>query len=161
MKRSTAIFLVSILLIDAALLTSANSTRLTSPASLQTSSDSSHDHPPAELPATLDPRQFQDNRTALVAYTLASQLKEVLYQAHCYCGCDKELGHKSLLDCFTSRHGVLCHTCQKELIFCYLQHKKGKSPTEIRNLMAKGKASRIDLAKYTDRLYRRIEEDQK
>jgi hypothetical protein len=113
-----------------------------------------HDQPSADrLPATLDPAQFQDNRGALVAYTLAGQIEQTLYQVPCYCGCDKEQGHRSLLDCFTGKHGTLCHICQKEVIFCFLAQKKGKSAAQIRTAMAKGNAAKLDLNKYVKRLY--------
>jgi len=117
-----------------------------------------HNEPPTgPLPPTLDPAQFKDNRATFVAYALAAKIKEILYQVPCYCGCDKEEGHKSLLDCFTGKHGISCQICRKEAIFSFLQHKKGKNPAQIRRAMAKGKASQLDLTKYTDFLYSEIE----
>jgi Protein of unknown function with PCYCGC motif len=116
-----------------------------------------HDGPPAEpIPATLDARLFRKNRSAFVAYTLAGQTREILYQVPCYCGCDKSQGHKSLLDCFTGEHGVLCRLCQKELLFCYQQHQKRKSPNQIRLALAEGKAADVNLPKLTDRFYKQM-----
>jgi hypothetical protein len=113
-----------------------------------------HDRPPGDsLPPTLDPETFRDNPVAFVAYTLAAEVRVTLYQVPCYCGCDKGQGHQSLLDCFTGKHGVMCHVCQKEAIFCFLQTRKGKTPMEIREDMAKGKASKINIAKYVKRFY--------
>lgn len=113
-----------------------------------------HDHPPTEPPPdTLDPAQFQTNRAAFVAYALAGQIKETLYQVPCYCGCNKEQGHKSLLDCFTGTHGAVCHICQKEALFCYVKHRKRKTPEEIREAMAKGDVAKFDLDNYVRRLY--------
>src|ERR1700731_1468364 len=62
-----------------------------------------HRHPPTgPLPVTIDPAKFEDNRRAYVAYSIAAQIKELLYQEPCFCHCRKFEGHKSLLDCYTS-----------------------------------------------------------
>ncbi len=117
-----------------------------------------HDHPPQEpLPPTLDPEAYRENHAAFVSYKLAAAIKNTLYQVPCYCPCRRGLGHQSLLDCYTSKHGELCPTCQREVLFCYLQQKKGKSPAEIRDAMAKGKAAKLNLAKTVDRLYQEIQ----
>jgi hypothetical protein len=111
-----------------------------------------HESPPdGPLPPTLDPSQFKDNSIARVAYTLAARIEAVLYQVPCHCPCNKEQGHKSLLDCFTSRHGISCRTCQQEAIFCFTQHAKGKKPADIRKGIADGKAWKVDLASYAKR----------
>ena len=121
-----------------------------------------HDHPPREpLPPTLDPESFRQNRAAYVTYKLAAGLVHTLYQVPCYCPCRRGLGHESLLDCYASKHGERCPTCQREVLFCYREHKKGKSPAEIRAAMAKGKAAKLDLAKTVDRYYAEIERAQK
>ncbi len=110
-----------------------------------------HEHPPIEpLPPTLDPAEFSGNSRAFVAYQLASRIAPTLYQEPCYCGCDKEQKHTSLLDCFTGTHGALCRTCQQEAIFCYLQYNKGKNPLQIRRALAKGKFRKLDLEKYVE-----------
>jgi len=41
-----------------------------------------------------------------VAYNIAQAFPDVLDQLYCYCGCDRSLGHKSLLSCFTDDHGA-------------------------------------------------------
>jgi Protein of unknown function with PCYCGC motif len=121
-----------------------------------------HDHFPTEpLPRTLDPAQFQDNRGAFVAYALAAQVGPTLYQVPCYCGCDKAQGHQSLLDCFTDKHGVFCHICQQEVLFCFLQHKKGKSPAQIREAMAEGAAMKLNLKRSVDHYYAQVRKSQK
>jgi hypothetical protein len=117
-----------------------------------------HDHPPTEaLPATLDPASFANNRAAFVSYTLAGRIERVLYQVPCYCPCARLEGHQSLLDCYTSKHGVACPTCQKEVIFCYLQSARGKKPEQIRKAIAKGKAWKLDLPALTESLYSEIQ----
>jgi hypothetical protein len=112
--------------------------------------------PTAPLPLTLNPAQFEYNRTAFVAYAVAGRVRETLYQEPCYCHCDREAGHTSLLDCFTGKHGAMCSVCQREAIFCYLERQKGKTPAEIRDALAKGDAMRMPLETTVNRLYRRI-----
>jgi len=66
--------------------------------------------PQGELPATLDPGLFPDP-VVQNAYAAAAKIKKALYQQPCYCHCDRSQGHKSLLDCFASKHGAGCGTC--------------------------------------------------
>lgn len=114
-----------------------------------------HDYAPiGPLPPTLDPIQFRNKRAAFVAYTLAGQIKDTLYQVPCYCACNRTQGHQSLLDCFTSRHGVNCPICQKEAIFCFEQHEKGMDAKRIRQALEKGQASTIEVENNPDRYLR-------
>lgn len=113
-----------------------------------------HDNPPKDpLPGTLEPREFEPNRAAVVAYSVAAKVKQLLYQEPCYCGCDRYKNHLSLLDCFTDRHGVTCHICQKEVIFTYEQSKLSKNAAEIRDAIEKGEFSKVDVEKYTEAHY--------
>src|SRR5579863_3402679 len=116
-----------------------------------------HQPPDHPLPVTLDPAMFKKNRRAFVAYALAARIRSILYQVPCYCRCDKALGHQSLIDCFTSQHGVACPRCQREVIFCFMQWKKGKNVVQIREAMAKGEGWNLDLSENTDRLYQQIQ----
>jgi Protein of unknown function with PCYCGC motif len=102
--------------------------------------------PTGALPATLDPKQFSDVRTQKI-YALAAKVKPVLYQQPCYCRCDREVGHTSLLDCFGDNHGSICDVCKKEAVYSYRQTKLGKSPAEIRAGIMAGKWKQVDLAK--------------
>jgi hypothetical protein len=52
----------------------------------------------------LSPARFV-GQTA-VAYRIANEIPDILDQLYCYCECDKHLGHKSLLSCFTDDHGA-------------------------------------------------------
>ena len=63
----------------------------------------------AQLRITLDPQNFQGN--VREAYEVAERDPALLAQLHCYCGCDRSLGHKSLLDCFRDTHGSTCAIC--------------------------------------------------
>jgi hypothetical protein len=102
--------------------------------------------PTGKLPDTLDPKQFPDARTQKI-YGLAAKVKPVLYQQPCYCRCDREVGHTSLLDCFGDNHGSICDVCKKEAVYSYQQTKLGKTPAEIRAGIMAGKWKEVDLAK--------------
>ncbi|MGC1255799.1 MAG: CYCXC family (seleno)protein [Candidatus Acidiferrales bacterium] len=107
--------------------------------------------PKGPLPETLDPKQFLDAETRNV-YTLAAKEKAILYQQPCYCRCDKEVGHKSLLDCFRDYHGAHCVLCKKEAIFTYTESQQGKTAAQIRQEIMDGKWEDVDLTKYDDPL---------
>jgi Protein of unknown function with PCYCGC motif len=120
-----------------------------------------HDAPsPEPLPETLDPSNFLENHAAFVVYSLASKVKQTLYQVPCYCPCDRRQGHTSLLDCYRDRHGVACPTCQKELLYCFRQAQKHKTPQQIRSDIARGRASKIDVSKLTERMYPHLRAEQ-
>jgi hypothetical protein len=107
-----------------------------------------HAAPPSGPVAdTLDPKQFPDARTQNI-YALAAKVKPVLYQQPCYCRCDREVGHTSLLDCFGDMHGSVCDVCKKEAAYTYQQTKLGKPPAEIRAGIMAGKWKQMDLTKY-------------
>ena len=99
------------------------------------------------IPATLDPKQFPDALNRNV-YALAAKIKPVLYQQPCYCYCDRHVGHKSLLDCYTSAHGSECDICQKEAVLAYQQTQKGKTPSQIRAAIIRGDWQSVDLKPY-------------
>src|SRR5215470_862163 len=121
-----------------------------------------HSSPPREpLPQTLDPLEFSNDHSVFVAYSLAAKIKPLLYQVPCYCGCGARHGHNSLLDCFTGTHGVKCHMCQKEVLFCFAEEKKHKSPDEIRKELADGNAWNLDLAREVEPLYLRLKQQTK
>jgi len=115
---------------------------------LKTEVPAYHTEPPkGPLPETLDPAQFLDAQTRNI-YTLAAKVKPILYQQPCYCGCDKEVGHKSLLDCFTDFHGAHCILCKKEAAFTYSESQQGKTAAQIRKEIMDGKWKEVDLTKY-------------
>jgi hypothetical protein len=64
-----------------------------------------HPEPPpgASFPATLSPALFVGKAAA--AYQVAREIPQTLARIYCYCGCDKLVGHKSLLYCFSDDHG--------------------------------------------------------
>jgi len=107
-----------------------------------------HAEPPQdELPATMNPDLFAEP-VVQNAYAVAAKIKKVLYQQPCYCHCDRSQGHKSLLDCFASRHGSGCGTCIYEDFYAYEQSGKGKTPAQIRAGIIKGEWKSVDAKKY-------------
>jgi hypothetical protein len=70
-------------------------------------------------------------------YAAAKEIPEVCAKLFCYCGCDLTDCHASLLDCFTSDHGVDCHICQEESILALSFHRKGKSLSDIQKFIDK------------------------
>ena len=105
------------------------------------------DAPKEPLPDTLDPKQFLDVQTQNI-YAIAGKEKAVLYQEPCYCHCDKEVGHKSLLDCFKDLHGSNCMLCKKEAVFTYSETQQGKTAAQIRQEIVDGKWKTVDLTAY-------------
>ena len=57
-----------------------------------------------EARATLDPARFVGK--AALAHQVAREIPDVLDQLYCYCECDKHVGHKSLLSCYTDGHAA-------------------------------------------------------
>ena len=57
-----------------------------------------------ETRPTLDPARFVGKASA--AHQVAREIPDVLDQLYCYCACDKHLGHKSLLSCYTDNHAA-------------------------------------------------------
>jgi hypothetical protein len=107
-----------------------------------------HDAAPTEpLPDTLDPKQFPDPVTQNI-YALAAKEKSVLYQQPCYCRCDKEVGHKSLLDCYVDDHASHCVLCKKEAAFAYSETQAGKTAEVIRKEIMDGKWKTVKLEDY-------------
>ncbi len=58
----------------------------------------------------LDPTQFSD-RDVRHAYWVATQIREVLNQLYCWCGCENRGVHRSNLQCFEDRMAVDCAVC--------------------------------------------------
>jgi len=83
----------------------------------------------------------------LHVYQQAAKVGSVIYQLPCNCRCDRALGHTSLRSCFETTHGAECSTCAKEGFYAYQQSKLGKSPAEIRAMIAQHAYESIDLEK--------------
>jgi len=103
--------------------------------------------PQGELPAAMNPDLFTDP-VVQNAYAVAAKIKKALYQQPCYCHCDRSQGHKSLLDCFASKHGSGCGTCIYEDFYTFEQLSKGKTAAQIRAAIIKGEWKSVDATKY-------------
>lgn len=57
-----------------------------------------------ETRPTLDPARFVGK--AALTHQIARDIPDVLDQLYCYCECDKHVGHKSLLSCYTDGHAA-------------------------------------------------------
>ena len=57
-----------------------------------------------ETRPTLDPARFVGK--AALAHRVAREIPDTLDQLYCYCECDKHMGHKSLLSCYTDGHAA-------------------------------------------------------
>jgi hypothetical protein len=99
------------------------------------------------FPVTMDPKQFPEALNRNV-YALAAKIKPVLYQQPCYCYCDRHAGHKSLLDCYVTKHGTECDICQKEAVLAYQLTRKGKTPEQIRAAIIQGDWKSVNLNPY-------------
>lgn len=83
-----------------------------------------------ETQLTLDPARFVGK--AAVAYRVAREIRDVLDQIYCYCRCDKHMGHKSLLSCYTDGHAATCDVCMDEALDASRMVKAGRSIAEVK-----------------------------
>ncbi|MFQ6136551.1 MAG: PCYCGC motif-containing (lipo)protein [Candidatus Hydrothermarchaeales archaeon] len=78
------------------------------------------------------------NDRTLKAYTIATQIPEVLEKMPCYCSCVR-IGHKSLKNCFISdnegyaEHGAHCDLCVSEALDVDRWRDSGLSLKDMRS----------------------------
>ena len=65
------------------------------------------------------------------AYRIAAEIPKVLDSLFCYCYCKKNHNHKTLLTCYTNKHGSKCDICLNEVFYAYDLYNQGKSLDEI------------------------------
>jgi len=65
------------------------------------------------------------------AYRIAAEIPKVIDSLFCYCYCKKNHQHKTLLTCYTSRHGSKCDICLGEVFYEYELYNQGKTLDEI------------------------------
>jgi len=82
---------------------------------------------------TLDPARFFG--AARQAYEVAAKNPALLAQLHCYCGCDKEIGHQNLLDCYRDEHGGHCPVCTGEALEAAKLADEGLPVDQIRRVL--------------------------
>lgn len=69
---------------------------------------------------------------AAEAYAVARQIPQVLDGIYCHCNCAQNLGHRSLLTCFTGDHGAQCDICMGEAMMAGQMTAAGNSLDQIR-----------------------------
>ena len=65
------------------------------------------------------------------AYRIAAEIPKIIDSQFCYCYCKKNHQHKTLLTCFTNKHGSKCDVCINEVLYAYELYKQGKTIDEI------------------------------
>jgi hypothetical protein len=68
-------------------------------------------------------------------YQIAERDPALLSQLHCYCGCDKTLGHHSLLDCYRDDHASRCAICMGEARDAEPMAQRGMPIEQIRDTL--------------------------
>jgi hypothetical protein len=133
------------------LLTAASFAQFSNPADDVPAYHSSAPLKVSALPPILTPAQLTGASSQFPwqarAYQDAAKVANVLYQLPCNCRCDRALGHTSLRSCFETLHGAECATCAKEGFFAFQQTRLGKSPAQIRAMIARRDYESIDLEK--------------
>lgn len=66
-------------------------------------------------------------------YAEVAQVPEVVDGVYCYCHCEENMGHYSLLDCFSSDHAANCDVCLSEGALAYKMTKDGKTLNQVRH----------------------------
>jgi Protein of unknown function with PCYCGC motif len=69
------------------------------------------------------------------AYKVAQENPALFSRLHCYCGCDKQEGHTSLLDCFRTKHGSACEICVGEALEAKKLAEEGTPVEQIRDAL--------------------------
>ena len=82
---------------------------------------------------TLDYHKFLG--PAREAYQIAEEKPALLKQLHCYCGCDREMGHQNLFDCFRDEHSSHCPICMGEAIVADRLDSEGKTVDQIKQYL--------------------------
>lgn len=85
---------------------------------------------PKPTSLTLDYHRFLG--PAREAYQIAEEKPALLKQLHCYCGCDKEIGHTNLFDCFRDEHSSHCPICTGEALIADRLDAEGKTVDQIK-----------------------------
>ena len=78
----------------------------------------------------LDPSLWTDPQQK-AAYAAAKKYAHVLEQLYCYCHCKENIGHRALVQCFESDHGLGCDICMTEAMIAARMTEEGRTPPEI------------------------------
>ncbi len=88
-----------------------------------------------ETGVTLPPGDFTGE--VAMAYEAAKEIPDVLDSLYCYCDCEKHMGHKSLLTCYTTEHAAHCDICIDEALMAKRMHDEGADILTIRKAIDK------------------------
>ena len=91
------------------------------------------------LAATLSPALFSGKTRQ--AYQAAREVPEVLHEIPCFCGCMRNPGHQSNLDCYKDDHSSHCAMCQDIALDAAKMHKEGSTIQRIRDAIVAKYAS--------------------
>jgi len=127
MTKTARILLLSATLLVMGVLAGSTDTAAKGPAPKLRSSRST--------PKVLSPSKFVGQ--AALGYTAAQQICELLPNLFCYCGCDLNYKHTSLLDCFTCDHSADCPPCVDEALLAARMKREGKGIAEIEKAIDK------------------------
>lgn len=75
----------------------------------------------------------QPNLQAAMSAAANPANQAIAQKIFCYCGCDREDGHRNLLDCYRTGHVPNCKTCQNEFVSINQMRAQGESLSEIQN----------------------------
>lgn len=70
-------------------------------------------------------------------YKIARENRELMDSMYCYCHCKANIGHKSLLSCFTDMHAANCGICLRQASLAYQLHQKGYEIPQVREAVDK------------------------
>lgn len=111
--------------------------------------------PKGRLAPTLPPKDFPNDPVAQHAYAAAARMEPILYQLPCYCHCDKEMGHTSLLSCYQDRHASECAVCKMEAYYAYQMSRRGETAKQIRAGIIRGAWQKVNLSNWQKPLARK------
>ncbi len=71
------------------------------------------------------------------AYRVAEEKRDLLDSLYCYCNCKPNLGHKSLLTCYTNNHAEKCSICLNQALYANSKFKEGFDIAQVRKAVDK------------------------
>lgn len=70
-------------------------------------------------------------------YRIAQENRDLLDSLYCYCNCKPNLGHKSLLTCYTNNHAAKCDICLNQALYANSKFKDGFDIAQVRKAVDK------------------------
>ncbi len=71
------------------------------------------------------------------AYRVAQENRDLLDSLYCYCNCKPNMGHKSLLTCYTNNHAERCDICLNQALYANSKFKDGFDIAQVRKAVDK------------------------